>query len=134
MGLTPEHMRASYEVYMGHGNSSSATWGSVVRTMLDGGEDVQGREQEYVVGCAFGPGIAVEMAVLRRLDLDGEERRKVRKASNGVNGVNGTNGAVNGDHSGGSSETEDSGSVNGSGSGGTVSPVEALIAEAEEVD
>lgn len=61
MGLTPEHMRASYEIYMGHGNSSSATWFSVLKRMLEG------ETSEYVVGSAFGPGISIEMAAFKRL-------------------------------------------------------------------
>lgn len=64
MGLESERLRASYEIYMGHGNSSSATFFSVLKRLLDG--EAEGRE--YVVGSAFGPGIAVEMAVFKRLD------------------------------------------------------------------
>ena len=61
MGLTPEHLRASYEVYMNHGNSSSATIFSVLSQLLKGGDG-----NEHVVGVAFGPGIAVEMVVFKR--------------------------------------------------------------------
>ena len=61
MGLTPEHMRASYEIYMGHGNSSSATWFSVLKRMLEG------ETSEHIIGSAFGPGISVEMAAFKRL-------------------------------------------------------------------
>ena len=61
MALTPEHLRASYDVYMNHGNSSSATIFSVLDVLLRGGEG-----NEYIVGCAFGPGIAVEMMMLKR--------------------------------------------------------------------
>ena len=60
MGLTPEHLRASYEIYMNYGNSSSATIMSVMN-QLRGSE---GKEQ--VLACAFGPGISLEMMVLRR--------------------------------------------------------------------
>lgn len=61
MGLTPDHLRASYEVYMKYGNSSSATIISVLARLrqLD-------RGRREVVACAFGPGIALEMMVLRR--------------------------------------------------------------------
>jgi fungal type III polyketide synthase len=61
MNLTPEHLRASYEVYMNYGNSSSATIISVLAKLrqLEKG-------QEEVVACAFGPGIALEMMMLRR--------------------------------------------------------------------
>lgn len=61
MGLTPEHLRASYEVYMNYGNSSSATIISVLNKLRDMGE---GREK--VIACAFGPGISLEMMMLRR--------------------------------------------------------------------
>ena len=61
MNLTPEHLRASYEIYMNYGNSSSATIISVMDKLRKMGE---GREN--VVACAFGPGIALEMMVLRR--------------------------------------------------------------------
>ena len=61
MKLTPEHLRASYEVYMSHGNSSSATAFSVLNRLL------QGETTEHIVGCAFGPGIAVEMVAFKRM-------------------------------------------------------------------
>ena len=67
MKLTPEHLRASYEVYMNYGNSSSATIMSVMNKLREMGEG-----KENVVACAFGPGIAVEMMALRRpRKLDG---------------------------------------------------------------
>lgn len=58
--LTENHLRASYEVYMAHGNSSSATFFSVMKQLLDGPTD------EHIIGCAFGPGIAVEMMAFKR--------------------------------------------------------------------
>lgn len=61
MNLTPEHLRASYEIYMNSGNSSSATIISVMDKLRKMGE---GREK--VIACAFGPGIALEMMGLRR--------------------------------------------------------------------
>ena len=64
MDLSYEHLRASYEVYVKYGNSSSATIMSVLdrlRYMGDG--------REHVVACAFGPGIALEMMMLRRRKL-----------------------------------------------------------------
>ncbi|KAI9876001.1 MAG: hypothetical protein M1830_007576 [Pleopsidium flavum] len=61
MDLTPEFFRASYDIYINHGNSSSATIFSVMNRLREMGEG-----KEYVVGCAFGPGISVEMAMLRR--------------------------------------------------------------------
>lgn len=67
MELTPEHLRASYEIYMNYGNSSSATIMSVMNKLREMGEG-----KENVVACAFGPGIAVEMMALRRpRKLDG---------------------------------------------------------------
>lgn len=62
MGLTPEHLRASYEVYMNHGNSSSATIFSVMNCLMN---DTNGRS--HIVGCAFGPGIAIEMMMFKRV-------------------------------------------------------------------
>lgn len=70
MGLKPEHMRASYDVYMNHGNSSSATIFSVLDRMRSKDMDActpNGRgPRELVVGCAFGPGVSVEMCMLKR--------------------------------------------------------------------
>jgi len=61
MGLTVEHLRASYEIYVNHGNSSSATVFSVMSKLLKGGPG-----KDYVISCAFGPGIAVEMMAFKR--------------------------------------------------------------------
>ena len=61
MNLTPEHMRASYEIYVNYGNSSSATIIAVLDKLRNMGE---GREK--VVACAFGPGISLEMMILKR--------------------------------------------------------------------
>jgi type III polyketide synthase len=72
--ITPEHMRASYDTYINHGNSSSATILSVLDRLRRKDMDALapgGRVREYVVGCAFGPGITVEMCVLRRNLLGG---------------------------------------------------------------
>ncbi|KAL8371130.1 hypothetical protein RB595_001128 [Gaeumannomyces hyphopodioides] len=70
MGIAPEHMRASYDTYMNHGNSSSATIFSVLDRLRQKDMDAHapgGRPPaDYVVGCAFGPGITVEMCMLRR--------------------------------------------------------------------
>jgi len=69
LGITPEHMRASYDTYMNHGNSSSATIFAVLDRLRSKEMDVYapgGRSKEYVVGCAFGPGITVEACMLRR--------------------------------------------------------------------
>jgi type III polyketide synthase len=69
MELTPEHMRASYDTYMNHGNSSSATIYSVMHRLRSKDMDSLapgGRVRNYVVGCAFGPGISVEMCMMKR--------------------------------------------------------------------
>lgn len=60
MNLTPEHLRSSFEIYMNHGNSSSAT----VISVLDNMRRSEGKER--VVSCAFGPGLSIEMMILRR--------------------------------------------------------------------
>ncbi|KAI9820035.1 MAG: hypothetical protein M1827_006606 [Pycnora praestabilis] len=61
MNLTEDHLRASYDVYINHGNSSSATIFSILKRLREMGEG-----KEYVVALAFGPGIAVEMMIFRR--------------------------------------------------------------------
>lgn len=61
MNLTQDHLRASYEIYVKYGNSSSATIMAVMDKLRTMGEG-----KEHVVACAFGPGISVEMMVLRR--------------------------------------------------------------------
>lgn len=69
MIITAEHMRASYDTYINHGNSSSATIFSVMDRMREKDMDELapgGKVKEFVIGCAFGPGIAVEMCVLKR--------------------------------------------------------------------
>lgn len=70
MGLVPEHMRASYDTYINHGNSSSATVFSVLDRLRTKDMDActpGGRgPKDHVVGCAFGPGVAVEMCMLKR--------------------------------------------------------------------
>ena len=69
MGISSEHMRASYDTYINRGNSSSATIFSVMNRLRSKEMDVlapDGRVREYVVGCAFGPGISVETCMLKR--------------------------------------------------------------------
>lgn len=61
MNLTQDHLRASYEIYVKYGNSSSATIMAVMDKLRNMGE---GREN--VVACAFGPGISLEMMMLKR--------------------------------------------------------------------
>jgi fungal type III polyketide synthase len=69
MGYSDMHQRASYMTYMQHGNSSSATIFSVMDRLRTKEMDAMapgGRVREHVVGCAFGPGIAVEICMLKR--------------------------------------------------------------------
>ena len=61
MNLTVDHLRASYEIYVSYGNSSSATIIAVMDKLRNMGEG-----REHVVACAFGPGISLEMMILRR--------------------------------------------------------------------
>jgi fungal type III polyketide synthase len=60
MNLKSELLRASYEIYITHGNSSSATIFSVLNRLLEG------ETTDHIIGCAFGPGIAIEMMVFKR--------------------------------------------------------------------
>lgn len=90
MKLTPEHLRASYEIYMKYGNSSSAT----ILSVLDKLRESEGKEQ--VIACAFGPGIALEMMVLKRRKLEpttsnGLEHADLNDSSNGNEASNGSN-------------------------------------------
>ena len=62
MNLTEENLRASYEVYITHGNSSSATIFSVLHLLL-----IDGGGKNHIVGCAFGPGIALEMMLFKKI-------------------------------------------------------------------
>ncbi|TVY84534.1 putative polyketide synthase [Lachnellula suecica] len=69
MGISAEHMRASYDTYINHGNSSSATIISVLDRLRQKDMDEVapgGKVKDFVVGCAFGPGIAIEMCMLKR--------------------------------------------------------------------
>lgn len=69
MDITAEHMRASYDTYINHGNSSSATIISVMDRLRQKEMDdlaPGGKVKDYVVGAAFGPGIAIEMCMLKR--------------------------------------------------------------------
>jgi type III polyketide synthase len=69
LNISADHMRASYHRYMEHGNSSSATIFSVMDHLRSKEMDSYapgGRAKDYVVGCAFGPGITVEMCMLKR--------------------------------------------------------------------
>lgn len=80
MNISPEHMRASYDTYINHGNSSSATIFSVMDRLRSRDMDAiapGGRVRDYVVGCAFGPGISVETCMLKRNTVGGGGARMV---------------------------------------------------------
>jgi len=69
LSITPEHQRASYDTYINHGNSSSATIFSVMDRLRSKEMDIcapGGKVKDYVIGCAFGPGITVEMCMMKR--------------------------------------------------------------------
>ncbi|KAF4466482.1 chalcone and stilbene synthase domain-containing [Fusarium albosuccineum] len=69
LGISPEHMRASYDRYIHHGNSSSASIFSVMDRLREIEMDKLapgGRVRDHVVACAFGPGIMIEMCLLKR--------------------------------------------------------------------
>lgn len=75
LSLTPAHMRASYDIYRNHGNTSSATIFSVLDRHRQKDMDTMapdGRAREFVVACAFGPGITVETCLLKRHGLGGK--------------------------------------------------------------
>ncbi|KAF8129123.1 type III polyketide synthase [Mycena galopus ATCC 62051] len=61
MRIEKEHMKASWEVYENHGNTSSVS----VLSVLDTVRREPGRE--WVMSAAFGPGVAAEGALLRRI-------------------------------------------------------------------
>ena len=81
MKLTEDHLRATYGIYMNYGNSSSATILSVMNRLRSSAD---GRDN--VVALAFGPGISLEMMILRR------RRRKDAHAHDDLNGSSLTNG------------------------------------------
>ena len=60
--LNEEQLRASFDVYKNHGNSSSPTVLIVLDRLRKMGE---GREN--VMACSFGPGMTIEMALLKRI-------------------------------------------------------------------
>ncbi|CAI9634775.1 unnamed protein product [Alternaria burnsii] len=59
--LTDDHIRASLDVYQHHGNSSSPT----VLIVLDKLR-MMGEGRENVVATSFGPGLIIEMCIMRR--------------------------------------------------------------------
>ena len=61
MKLHDEQLRASFDVYRNHGNSSSAS----VLIVLDQLRKM-GKGRNNVMACSFGPGMTIEMAMLKR--------------------------------------------------------------------
>ena len=64
LGLSVDHLRASYDTYKSKGNSSSATIFGVMHRLR---QPDMGEGRENVVACAFGPGVAIEMCILKRV-------------------------------------------------------------------
>ncbi|KFA76103.1 hypothetical protein S40288_00320 [Stachybotrys chartarum IBT 40288] len=70
MGVSEEHLRASYATYNQFGNTSSVSILSVLDRLRTKEMDSMaqgGRIRDHVVGCAFGPGITIEMCMLKRV-------------------------------------------------------------------
>jgi fungal type III polyketide synthase len=61
LNLSDEQLRASWEIYRSRGNSSSPT----VLIVLDHLRRM-GKGRDDVVATSFGPGLGIEMALLRR--------------------------------------------------------------------
>lgn len=72
MSLSHSQLRASFEIYINYGNSSSATMFSVMDRLRRG-----------VVGCAFGPGVSVEMVLMRRVKKNSKDGGVV-EVTNGI--------------------------------------------------
>lgn len=66
LNLTEDHLRASLKVYQSHGNSSSPTVLIVLDEMRQMGEG-----REHVVATSFGPGMTIEMCLMKRCSDDG---------------------------------------------------------------
>lgn len=75
-GLQEEHLRASFDVWNKHGFSSSPTALVILDKLRKMGEG-----REYVVACNAGPGITLEMAVLKRTVRGDEDERIERRCA-----------------------------------------------------
>ncbi|KAL9616671.1 MAG: hypothetical protein Q9160_008494 [Pyrenula sp. 1 TL-2023] len=62
MNLTDDHLRASYDLYKHHGNTSSVAVIAVLDRLRH-----MGNGRNDVVACSFGPGLTVEITVLQRV-------------------------------------------------------------------
>ncbi|EFR02413.1 hypothetical protein MGYG_05409 [Nannizzia gypsea CBS 118893] len=69
MQLMDDQIRASREIYRTRGNSSSPT----VLSVLDRLRTYEKR-RDHVVAASFGPGLVIEMAMLKRCDIAGSRR------------------------------------------------------------
>jgi type III polyketide synthase len=63
--LDRSHLSKSFEVYENKGNTSSSTVLSIMDQMGHEKRNGGQRERDKVIAAAFGPGMAVEMAVFR---------------------------------------------------------------------
>lgn len=61
LDLTSEQLRATREIYRTRGNSSSPTVLAVLDLLRK-----MGRGKDHVVATSFGPGLAIEMSLLKR--------------------------------------------------------------------
>ncbi|KAJ0427167.1 thiolase-like protein [Aspergillus carlsbadensis] len=66
LGLSEDQIKVTRETYRTRGNSSSPT----VLILLDRLRLLENRRRENVVATSFGPGMAIEMALLRRCEGD----------------------------------------------------------------
>lgn len=69
MQLTEDQLRASREIYRTRGNSSSPT----ILSVLDRLRTYE-KQRGHVVAASFGPGMAIEMVMLKRREVAGGER------------------------------------------------------------
>lgn len=80
MCLSEEHLRATHEIYRTRGNSSSPT----VLIVLDMLRSMD-RGREHVVATSFGPGLSIEMAMLKRCRARATKRAtRSRRALHGA--------------------------------------------------
>lgn len=69
LGITAEHLRASYETFSKHGHAGSAALFSVLDRLRSKEMDAitaQGQGRDYIIGCSFGPGVVLDMCMLRK--------------------------------------------------------------------
>lgn len=75
-----DHTRASWDIYRHKGNSSSVSIGAV----FERSREIQSREG--CIAVAFGPGVSVEMALLRRTGWKGRQIEQDGKPAQSLNG------------------------------------------------